>query len=189
MAIQATGSALRVIETTLQGVLILEPRVFRDERGFFLESYNQAAMTEIGIPDVFVQDNHSSSVRNTLRGLHYQACHPQGKLIRVVGGEIFDVALDLRRSSPTFGKWYGVELSDKNSRMFWLPPGIAHGFSALSEVAHVLYKSTDFYAPECERTVAWNDPDLAIDWRLQGAPIISAKDAKGVPFRAAEVFD
>jgi dTDP-4-dehydrorhamnose 3,5-epimerase len=169
-------------------VLVLEPRIFRDERGFFLESYNQAAMSEAGIDQHFVQDNHSSSVRNTLRGLHYQHCHPQGKLIRVVGGEVFDVAVDLRRSSPTFGKWCGVILSAENYRMIWIPAGFAHGFSVLSDTAHVLYKSTDFYAPECERTIAWNDPGLAIDWKLSGEPIISAKDRKGVSLANAETF-
>ncbi len=189
MTIQAAGSGLQVIETTLPGVLLLEPRVFRDARGFFLESYNQAAMAEIGIASPFVQDNHSSSVRNTLRGLHYQSCHPQGKLIRVVAGKIFDVAVDLRRSSATFGKWFKTELNSDDNRLIWIPPGMAHGFSVLSDVAHVLYKSTDFYFPECERTIAWNDPDLAIDWRLQADPIISAKDTQGVPFRTADTFE
>jgi dTDP-4-dehydrorhamnose 3,5-epimerase len=189
MTIQAAGSGLQVIETTLPGVLLLEPRVFRDTRGFFLESYNQAAMAEIGISSQFVQDNHSSSVRNTLRGLHYQSCHAQGKLIRVIAGKVFDVAVDLRRSSPTFGKWFGTELNGDDNRMIWIPPGMAHGFSALSDVAHVLYKSTDFYIPQCERTIAWNDPDLGIDWRLEAEPIISVKDTQGVPFRTADTFE
>lgn len=189
MPTQMASSALRVIETPLPDVLVLEPRVFRDDRGFFLESYNQAAMNEAGITQQFVQDNHSSSVCNTLRGLHYQICRPQGKLIRVVAGEVFDVAVDLRRSSPAFGRWFGVHLSGENHRMIWIPQGFAHGFSVLSDVAHVLYKSTEFYAPECERTIAWNDPQLAIDWQLKVAPIISGKDAKGVLLRDAETFE
>jgi dTDP-4-dehydrorhamnose 3,5-epimerase len=188
MPIRMTSSALQVTETSLPGVLVLEPRVFRDARGFFLESYNRAAMAEVGITAQFVQDNHSSSVRGTLRGLHYQICHAQGKLIRVVSGEIFDVAVDLRRSSSTFGKWFGTHLSGENNRMLWIPQGMAHGFSVSSDVAHVLYKSTEFYAPECERTIAWNDPELAIDWKLTGDPVISGKDAKGVPFSDAETF-
>lgn len=188
MPSQMASSTLRVTETSIPGLLVLEPRVFRDARGFFLESYNQAAMGEAGITQHFVQDNHSSSVRGTLRGLHYQICNPQGKLIRVVAGEIFDVAVDLRRSSPTFGKWFGVNLSDENHGMVWIPEGMAHGFSVLSEVAHVLYKSTGFYAPECERTIAWNDAELAIDWKLQRDAILSAKDAQGVAFREAETF-
>ena len=188
MSAPTASSSLRAIETTLEGVLVLEPRVFRDHRGFFLESYNQAAMSEAGIDHHFVQDNHSSSVRNTLRGLHYQKCHPQGKLIRVVAGEIYDVAVDIRRSSPTFGKWFGTILNEENHHMLWIPPGLAHGFSVLSETAHVLYKSTDFYAPECERTILWNDADLAIDWKLAEEPVISAKDLKGVSLRDAEAF-
>lgn len=189
MPTEMASSMLRVTETSLAGVWMLEPRVFRDARGFFLESYNQAAMSEVGITQHFVQDNHSCSVRGALRGLHYQTCHPQGKLIRVVAGEIFDVAVDLRRSSPSFGKWLGVNLSAENYRMIWIPPGMAHGFSVLSEVANVLYKSTEFYAPECERTIAWNDPELAIDWKLQGNPVISTKDAQGVAWRDAETFE
>ncbi|HEX4487702.1 MAG TPA: dTDP-4-dehydrorhamnose 3,5-epimerase [Terriglobales bacterium] len=182
------SSSLRVVETALADVLVLEPRVFRDARGFFLESYNEAAMSEVGITQRFVQDNHSSSIRKTLRGLHYQICQPQGKLIRVITGEIFDVAVDLRRSSPTFGKWFGVALSGDNYRMIWIPEGFAHGFSVQSDTAHVLYKSTAFYAPECERTIAWNDPDLAIDWQVAGEPIISGKDTKGASLRDAETF-
>ena len=137
----------------------------------------------------FVQDNQSFSTRNVVRGLHYQLCHPQGKLVRVVTGEIFDVAVDLRRSSPTFGQWHGATLSGENKLMFWIPTGLAHGFRVISEGSHVLYKSTDFYHPECERTLAWNDPDMNVDWRLEGAPIISAKDALGLPFREAETFE
>jgi dTDP-4-dehydrorhamnose 3,5-epimerase len=189
MPTQMASSTLRVTATSIPGVLLLEPRVFRDARGFFLESYNQAAMGEAGIIQHFVQDNHSCSVRGTLRGLHYQICKPQGKLIRVVSGEIFDVAVDLRRSSATFGKWFGVNLSGENNRMIWIPEGMAHGFSVISEVAHVLYKSTGFYAPECERTIAWNDPVLAIDWKLQQDPIISSKDGLGVAWRDAETFE
>jgi dTDP-4-dehydrorhamnose 3,5-epimerase len=185
---QTANSSLHVTETSLPGVLVLEPRVFRDARGFFLESYNESAMSEVGITQRFVQDNHSSSVQNTLRGLHYQICQPQGKLIRVVAGEIFDVVVDIRRISPTFGKWFGISLSGENHRMIWLPEGMAHGFSVQSEIAHVLYKSTAFYAPECERTIAWNDPDLAIDWHVAGEPIISGKDTKGASLRDAETF-
>jgi dTDP-4-dehydrorhamnose 3,5-epimerase len=154
-----------------------------------VESYNRNTMAGVGISAEFVQDNHSFSARNVLRGLHYQVRSPQGKLVRVVVGEIFDVAVDLRRSSPAFGKWLGVTLSGENQRMLWLPPGMAHGFLVRSESAHVMYKATDFYAPEFERTIAWNDPDLAIDWQIEGTPAVSAKDAAGVPFRSAETYD
>jgi dTDP-4-dehydrorhamnose 3,5-epimerase len=181
--------ALKKIETSLPGVFLLEPRVFADERGFFLESYNELKMTEVGIIDRFVQDNHSCSSRNVLRGLHYQVKHPQGKLVRVAEGEILDVAVDLRRSSPTFGKWEAVRLSGENKRMLWIPVGLAHGFRVLSEKAHVLYKATDFYAPEHERTLAWNDPDLKINWELETDPIVSAKDQRGMVFERAEVFE
>jgi dTDP-4-dehydrorhamnose 3,5-epimerase len=180
------------MKTTLSpipGLLLLDPKVFGDARGFFLESYNERVMADLGIRERFVQDNQSFSTRNVLRGLHYQVCHPQGKLVRVVSGEIFDVAVDLRRSSPSFGKWHGVDLSGENKVMFWIPPGFAHGFRVISEAAYVLYKSTDFYHPECEHTLAWNDPDLNIDWQLKGEPIISAKDALGLRFREAEVFE
>jgi dTDP-4-dehydrorhamnose 3,5-epimerase len=190
-AVQATGpamNALKKIPTSLPGVFALEPRVFGDERGFFFESYNQKIMTEAGIAENFVQDNHSCSSRNVLRGLHYQLKHPQGKLVRVAEGEILDVAVDMRRSSPTFGRWEGVRLSGENKRMLWIPAGFAHGFRVISEKAHVLYKATDFYAPEHERTVAWNDPQLKIDWELDGEPIISVKDQRGVTFRDAESF-
>jgi dTDP-4-dehydrorhamnose 3,5-epimerase len=175
--------------TSLPGVLLLEPKAFRDDRGFFLESYNETTMARLGIEQRFVQDNHSFSARNVVRGLHYQFCHPQGKLVRVVAGEIFDVAVDLRRSSATFGRWHGEILSGENLRILWIPAGFAHGFSVLSENAHVLYKSTDTYHPECERTVLWNDADLSITWRLEGEPIVSAKDKLGVALRDAEVFD
>jgi len=180
---------MKRIETSLAGVCILEPRVFGDERGFFLESYNEKVMAEIGIGERFVQDNHSFSARNVIRGLHYQISHSQGKLVRVAVGEILDVAVDLRQSSATFGKWEAVALSGENKRTLWIPVGFAHGFRVVSESAHVLYKTTDFYYPGFERTLVWNDPDLKIDWRLQGEPIVSAKDQKGSLFRAAEKFD
>src|SRR5215813_8361390 len=179
---------MKVTPTSLPGVLLLEPCVFRDDRGFFLESYNETAMAAAGISERFVQDNHSYSVRNVVRGLHYQECHPQGKLVRVPAGEIFDVAVDMRRKSPTFGKWCGEILSGENLRMLWIPVGFAHGFCVLSESAHVLYKSTDFYHPECERTVIWNDAELNIGWRLAGNAIVSAKDRDGVPLRQADYF-
>jgi dTDP-4-dehydrorhamnose 3,5-epimerase len=181
--------AIKKIPTSLPGVLILEPRVFGDERGFFFESYNQQSMTAIGIVEQFVQDNHSCSSRNVVRGLHYQVKQPQGKLVRVVEGEILDVAVDLRRGSPTFGRSEAVHLSGENKRMLWIPIGMAHGFQVLSEKAHVLYKATDFYAPEYERTLAWNDPDLKIKWKLDGEPIVSPKDQRGIAFHDAERFD
>jgi dTDP-4-dehydrorhamnose 3,5-epimerase len=181
--------AIKKIPTPLPAVVILEPRVFGDERGFFLESYNQKVFAELGIEDHFVQDNHSSSRRNVLRGLHYQIKQPQGKLVRAVEGEILDVAVDVRRSSPTFGAWEAVHLSGENKRMLWIPPGFAHGFRVISESAQVLYKATDYYAPEFERTLAWNDPDLKIDWKLDGDPIVSAKDLRGVFLRDAETFE
>ena len=175
--------------TSLSGAFILEPRVFRDERGFFFESYNQRIMADAGITDNFVQDNHSCSSHNVLRGLHYQVKHPQGKLVRVVEGEILDVAVDLRRSSPTFGRCESVRLSGENKRMFWVPIGFAHGFLVLSENAHVLYKATDFYAPEYERTLAWNDRQVNIEWPINGEPIVSAKDQLGVALADAETFE
>jgi dTDP-4-dehydrorhamnose 3,5-epimerase len=179
---------VRVQETPLPGMLILTPRVFEDARGYFLEVYNENDMTEAGIRERFVQDNHSYSVRNVVRGLHYQVRYPQGKLVRVVEGEILDVAVDLRLSSTTFGNWHAVTLSGQNKRMLWVPPGFAHGFRVLSEGAHVLYKATDFYHPECERTVLWNDPDLNIEWRLCDPAIVSRKDSLGSAFGAAEKF-
>jgi len=181
--------AIKKLAASLPGLFILEPRVFADERGFFLESYNEQVMAGIGMKDKFVQDNHSCSSRNVLRGLHYQIKQPQAKLVRVVEGEILDVAVDLRRSSATFGRWEAVLLSGEDKRMLWIPAGFAHGFRVVSEKAHVLYKSTDFYAPEHERTLAWNDPELNIDWELEGKPIVSAKDQRGVAFREAETFD
>jgi dTDP-4-dehydrorhamnose 3,5-epimerase len=177
------------IETSLAGVLLLEPRVFGDDRGFFLESYNERTFAAAGIREHFVQDNHSYSSRNVIRGLHYQIQQPQGKLVRVVAGEILDVAVDLRRSSRTYGKWASFELSGGNKRILWIAPGLAHGFRVVSETAHVLYKATDFYALEHERTLAWNDSHLNIDWKLEGEPIISAKDQHGLPFQQAEKFE
>jgi len=188
-AIRPAMDAIKKISTSLPGVFILEPRVFGDERGFFFESYNQQIMSGVGIAEQFVQDNHSCSARNVIRGLHYQVKHPQGKLVRVVEGEILDVAVDLRRSSPSFGRWEAVRLSGENKRMLWIPVGLAHGFRVLSEKAHVLYKATDFYSPEHERTLAWNDPELKIDWELKGEPIVSAKDQRGAAFRDAESYD
>ncbi|MBZ5719600.1 MAG: dTDP-4-dehydrorhamnose 3,5-epimerase [Acidobacteriia bacterium] len=180
---------MKVIPAKLAGALILEPRVFGDERGFFLESFNQKVMEEAGIPAQFVQDNHSYSGRNVVRGLHYQIPHAQGKLVRVVAGEIVDVMVDMRRRSPTCGKWEGVRLSGANHRMLWIPGGFAHGFRVVSEGAHVLYKATEFYSPESERTVLWNDPDLKIDWELDGEAVVSTKDRAGVPFRQAALYE
>ncbi|HEV2467664.1 MAG TPA: dTDP-4-dehydrorhamnose 3,5-epimerase [Candidatus Sulfotelmatobacter sp.] len=180
--------SFKKIATSLPDVFVLEPRVFGDERGFFLESYSERVFAGLGVVDRFVQDNHSFSTRNVLRGLHYQIQNVQGKLVRVTEGEILDVAVDLRRSSATFGKWEAVRLSGQNKRMLWIPPGFAHGFRVISETAHVLYKATDYYAPECERTVAWNDPDLKIKWELDGEPLVSAKDQRGVSLRDAETF-
>jgi len=186
---QPAMNALKKIPTSLPGLFILEPRVFGDERGFFFESYNQRVMAEAGILEKFVQDNHSCSARNVLRGLHYQVKQPQGKLLRVVEGEILDVAVDMRRSSPSFGHWEAVRLSGDNKRMLWIPLGFAHGFRVLSEKAHVLYKATDFYAPEHERTIVWSDPHLKINWELDGEPIVSPKDQRGAAFRDAETFE
>jgi dTDP-4-dehydrorhamnose 3,5-epimerase len=180
---------MKKIETSLHGVLLLEARVFGDNRGFFLESYNERTFAELGIPDRFVQDNHSYSCRNVIRGLHYQMPQPQGKLVRVVAGEILDVVLDLRRSSPSFGKWASHELSGENKRLLWIPAGLAHGFRVVSEAAHVLYKATDFYSPKNERTVLWNDRQLNIDWKMTGEATVSDKDKLGVAFQQAEKFD
>jgi dTDP-4-dehydrorhamnose 3,5-epimerase len=180
---------MKKMETSLSGMLLLEPKVFGDERGFFLESYNERDFAELGIGTRFVQDNHSYSCRNVIRGLHYQIGQPQGKLVRVVAGEILDVAVDLRRSSPSFGKWESMELSGDNKRMLWIPAGLAHGFRVVSEAAHVLYKATDFYAPTYERTMMWNDGQLNIDWKITGEAIVSEKDKLGVSFQQAEKFD
>jgi dTDP-4-dehydrorhamnose 3,5-epimerase len=179
---------MNIIPTDIPDVLIIEPKVFGDERGFFYESYNRKAMTAAGIPDDFVQDNHSRSARGVLRGLHYQTQHTQGKLVRVISGSVYDVAVDLRKSSPTFGKWVGFELSVENKRMAWIPPGFAHGFVVTSDNAEFLYKTTDYWAPEFERSLLWNDPALGITWPLTGAPTIAAKDAAGLPFAQCEVF-
>jgi dTDP-4-dehydrorhamnose 3,5-epimerase len=179
---------MQVHETNLAEVKLLAPRVFADSRGFFLESYNQRTFAELGIPESFVQDNHSRSERGVLRGLHYQLVQPQGKLVRTVRGEIFDVAVDLRRSSPTFGQWTGHLLNEENKQMLWIPAGFGHGFLVLSAVAEVLYKATDFYAPQGERSVLWNDPQIGIAWPDAGAPMLSAKDAAGKPLLEADVF-
>src|ERR1035437_2442517 len=180
---------MKVQSTQIPGVLIVDPVVFGDDRGFFLESFNEREMRSIGIDAHFVQDNHSRSARNVLRGLHYQINQPQGKLVRVVSGKVFDVVVDIRRNSPTFGKWVGVELSAENKRMFWLPQGMAHGFVVLSDFADFLYKTTDYYAPKSEKTILWNDPDLGIEWPMAGQPILSSKDAAAKTFREAEVFE
>lgn len=178
-----------VIQTTIPDVLIIEPKVFGDERGFFLESFNQKTFREqTGVTAEFVQDNHSRSAKNVLRGLHYQVKQTQGKLVRVVLGEVYDVAVDIRQSSPTFGQWTGCLLSEANKRQFWVPPGFAHGFVVLSETADFLYKTTDYYAPEHERSILWNDPQLDIDWKITDKPVLSAKDRAGIPLEEAEVF-
>ncbi|MGA8432677.1 MAG: dTDP-4-dehydrorhamnose 3,5-epimerase [Candidatus Sulfotelmatobacter sp.] len=187
-AVAKMVEALRKIPMSLEEAFVLEPRVFGDERGFFFESYNEQTMAEIGISERFVQDNHSCSRRNVVRGLHYQVGKPQGKLVRVAEGEILDVAVDLRRSSATFGQWDAVRLSGENNRMLWIPAGFAHGFCVKSEKAHVLYKATEFYAPEQERTLAWDDPGLKIDWELDGEAVVSEKDRRGVGLRDAETF-
>ena len=181
---------MNIIKTEIPDVMIIEPKVFGDARGFFYESFNQKVWREkTGIDAVFVQDNHSRSAKNVLRGLHYQIRQPQGKLARAIRGAVFDVAVDLRRKSPTFGRWVGTELSEENCRQLWIPVGFAHGFLVLSDVAEFLYKTTDYWAPEFERTIVWNDPDLAVAWPLQGEPVLSAKDAKGIAFKEAEVFE
>ena len=181
---------MQVIETDIPDVLIFEPKVFGDERGFFMESYNQRTIKELcGLDVQFVQDNHSRSSRGVLRGLHYQIEQSQGKLVRAISGEVFDVAVDLRRSSATFGRWVGVHLSEQNKRIFWVPPGFGHGFLVLSEQADFLYKATDFYAPEHERAIIWNDPDIGIDWPGDLDPELSPKDAVAPRFADAEVFD
>ncbi len=180
---------MNIIKTDIPDILIIEPKVFGDARGFFYESFNQKVWQEkTGLKTTFVQDNHSRSEKNVLRGLHYQIQQPQGKLVRVVRGAVFDVAVDLRQSSPTFGRWVGVELSEDNHRQLWIPEGFAHGFLVLSDAAEFLYKTTDYWAPQYEITIIWNDPDLAIDWPLQDTPTLSAKDAKGVLFKEAEKF-
>ncbi len=181
---------MRVTPTPLNDAIVLDPAVFGDDRGFFMESFNARQFAQDAKTDVqFVQDNHSRSARNVLRGLHYQLKAPQGKLVRVAVGEVFDVAVDLRRSSSTFGRWFGVHLSAQNKRLFWVPPGFGHGFLVLSDSADFLYKTTNYYAPEHERTIAWNDPGLGIQWPLQGDPLLSKKDAAGVAFRSADLYE
>lgn len=180
---------MKVTPTSLPEVLLIEPQVFGDERGFFFESFNERAFAEkTGIQAKFVQDNHSRSAKNVLRGLHYQIKQPQGKLVRVISGEVFDVAVDLRKSSPTFGNWASTNLSAENKHMLWVPEGFAHGFLVLSESAEFLYKTTNYYAPAHERCVVWNDPDIGIQWPLQDVPLLSAKDRQGCSLRNAEVF-
>lgn len=181
---------MNIIPTDIPDVVIIEPKVFGDDRGFFLESYNQRTFVEkTGITAEFVQDNHSRSRQNVLRGLHYQIQQPQGKLLRVVVGAVFDVAVDIRKQSPTFGQWAGCLLTAENHRQFWIPPGFAHGFLVVSDMAEVLYKTTEYYAPYHERCILWNDPELGIDWPLNGAtPILSEKDQAGLSLKDAEVF-
>ncbi len=181
---------MKVIPAAIPDVLILEPKVFGDHRGFFLESWNRKTFADIGLNLEFVQDNHSRSSRGILRGLHYQMIHPQGKLVRVTEGEVFDVAVDIRKSSPTFGQWAGVHLSSDNHRMLWVPPGFAHGFLVLSETADFLYKCTDYYAPEDDRCIRWNDPDIGIAWPMGDieAPVLSAKDSKGAWLKEAKAY-
>ncbi|MDJ0662543.1 MAG: dTDP-4-dehydrorhamnose 3,5-epimerase [Crocosphaera sp.] len=181
---------MKVIQTKIPDVVIIEPRIFGDDRGFFYESYNKKVFKEAtGIERNFVQDNHSKSQKNVLRGLHYQIQQPQGKLVRVVVGEVLDVAVDIRKSSPTFGQWVSCRLSAENKRQFWVPEGFAHGFVVLSDAAEFLYKTTDYYAPQYERSILWNDPDLAIDWELDGEALLSKKDQEGSSFKEAEVFE
>ncbi|ALD89748.1 dtdp-4-dehydrorhamnose 3,5-epimerase [Cupriavidus gilardii CR3] len=181
--------SLNVIRTEIPEVLILEPKVFGDQRGFFFESFNSRQFAEAtGLNRVFVQDNHSRSARGVLRGLHYQIQHPQGKLVRVVAGEVFDVAVDIRKGSPTFGKAVGVTLSAENKRQLWVPEGFAHGFLVTSDHAEFLYKTTDYWYPEYERSLLWNDPALGIDWPIDGEPMLAAKDAAGKPLAEADLF-
>ena len=181
---------MNVIKTEIPGVLIIEPKVFGDERGFFYESFNKKNFEEAtGITAEFVQDNHSKSAKGVLRGLHYQIKQTQGKLVRVVSGEVLDVAVDIRQSSPTFGRWVSAVLSGDNRRQLWIPGGMAHGFVVLSDTAEFLYKTTDYYAPEFERCIRWDDADLSIDWQLSGVPLVSEKDAKGVAFQQADLFE
>lgn len=180
---------MKIIQTEIPEVLIIEPQVFGDERGFFFESYNEKALLEkAGVSPHFVQDNHSRSAKNVLRGLHYQIEQSQGKLVRVVEGAVFDVAVDLRKSSETFGQWVGVHLSAENKQQLWIPAGFAHGFVVLSDYAEFLYKTTDFYAPQHERSILWNDPDIGIDWQIEGEPILSGKDKAGKLLQDAEVY-
>ena len=182
---------MKIVDTAIADVKIIEPAVFGDERGFFFESFNQAKFNQaVGYDVAFVQDNHSRSAKGVLRGLHYQLPpHPQGKLVRCVVGEVFDVAVDIRRSSPTFGKWFGTTLSSENKRQMWVPEGFAHGFCVTSDHAEFLYLTTDYWAPEFERTIAWDDPAIAISWPLSAEPLLSAKDLSGKLLAEAELFD
>ena len=182
---------MKFTATSIPEVILIEPNIFGDERGFFMETFRAAQFAEAGIPTRFIQDNHSGSRQGALRGLHYQIRQAQGKLLRVVSGEIFDVVVDIRRSSPSFGKWEGIYLSAKNKLQVWIPPGFAHGFYVLSDWAEVLYKTTDYYAPQWERTILWNDPEIGIQWPLiEGAPpTLSPKDAQGKRLSEAELFD
>lgn len=180
---------MQIIPTTIPDVLIIEPKIFGDERGFFYESFNERRFSELtGIDPDFVQHNHSRSTGGVLRGLHYQIRQPQGKLVRVVIGEVFDVAVDIRRGSPSFGQWFGALLSADNKRQMWVPPGFAHGFCVTSEIAEFLYLTTDYYAPEHERCIRWDDPELDINWPLAGEPNVSAKDRQGSAFKDADLF-
>lgn len=181
---------MQVVATAIPDLFTIEPKVFGDDRGFFYESFNQRRFTELtGVTDAFVQDNHSKSARHVLRGLHYQIRQPQGKLVRVIAGEVLDIAVDIRRDSPNFGNWVGVNLSAENKKMLWIPKGFAHGFVVLSDSAEFLYKTTDYWAPEHERCIIWNDPALAIDWQLGDAtPLLSAKDRAGKSLSEAEIF-
>ena len=179
---------MELVRTAIPDVCLIEPKVFGDDRGFFFESWNRRTLEQLGIEADFVQDNHSRSARNVLRGLHYQVEHPQGKLVRVIAGEIFDVAVDLRKNSPSFGNWVGFTLSAENKRMAWIPPGFAHGFCVTSENAEFLYKVTDYWQPDHERTLAWDDPTLAIPWPLAAAPVLSDKDAAGATLDQAEFY-
>jgi dTDP-4-dehydrorhamnose 3,5-epimerase len=181
---------MNCLSTTLPGVLIFEPKIFGDDRGFFFESFSQRVWQKLtGLERTFVQHNHSRSAHNVLRGLHYQIQHPQGKLVRVVRGEVFDVAVDIRRSSPAFGTWFGATLSAENKRQMWIPEGFAHGFCVTSDYAEFLYLTTDYWAPEFERTIAWDDPVIGVSWPLSGEPVLSAKDLSGTLLTEAELFD
>lgn len=180
---------MKFTHSSIPEIVLITPQVFKDERGFFFESWQKKEFSAAGIDLDFVQDNHSRSVKNVLRGLHYQIRQPQGKLIRAIVGEVFDVAVDIRKSSPTYGKWVGARLSAENFNILWIPPGFAHGFLVLSDSAEFVYKATDFYAPQYERSIRWDDPEIGIDWPLDGeTPILSAKDAKGLSLHDAEVF-
>jgi dTDP-4-dehydrorhamnose 3,5-epimerase len=181
---------MQIVEKALNGVVLLEPKVFGDERGFFMETFNERVFRELtGVTLDFVQDNHSRSARNVLRGLHYQIQQPQGKLVRAVSGSVFDVAVDMRRSSPTYGQWFGAELTAQNKRQLWVPPGFAHGFVVMSDTADFLYKTTDYWAPEFERSLAWNDPTVGVAWPVEGEPLLSAKDKSGAAFGVAEAYE